>query len=346
MKKGKVKSNTKRELALYLEACCECLGFSGSVLVHRKEKPYLCSGFGKADREHNVKNKPSTVYRLASLTKQFTAMGIMMLVDSGDLKLNDKMSRFLSKAPDKWKEIRIHHLLTHTAGLPNYTELPEFHRAQKEYASPQEIIDLLKKYPMEFTAGKDARYTDSGFTILGHIIELVSGQLYGSFLENRILNPLSMFNTGYDDPDLIIPNRARGYVHREKEATKNAPWIDMSWPHAAGALCSTVEDLYTWDRALKKSKLIPKALSEIMFKPVKDVFACGWMVDEQHGRIRIQHAGGIDGFSTAILRFPNEDACVIVLSNVESSYFSPFTIAENLASILFHEEVAFPEARK
>lgn len=346
MKKGKGRAGSRENLMDYMQACQECLGFAGSVLVHKKDKLYLMEGYGKADREHGVKNKAATVYRIASLTKQFTAMAIMMLVAENKIKLNDRLSKFFSKIPDKWKTITVHHLLSHSCGIANYTELPEFFSAQKEDVTPQMIVELVKKQPLEFTPGQSARYTDSAYTVLGLIIEIVSGELYGSFLETRILNPLGMYNTGYDIPDLIIPNRARGYLHREKEDPRNAPYISMSWPYAAGALCSTVKDLYHWDRALKKSKLIPKSLSEQMFTATIGVYACGWMIDKQHGRKRIQHAGGIDGFASAILRFPEEDACVIALSNIDSSYYSIFAIAEDLASIIFHQEVTFPGSRK
>ncbi len=341
-KSTKAKSGSRKKIEKYMDACVEHCDFSGSVLVHRKEKFYLCDGFGKADRENNVKNKIQSVFRLASLSKQFTAMGIMMLVDGGAIKLTDKLSSFLPKLPEKWKPITIHQLLTHTCGLPNYTEIPEFIARQREPATPGEIIDLIKKFPLRFAPGKETEYTDSSYLILGHIIERVADKLYGEFMNEFIFEPLGMHNTGYDISEMIIPNRAHGYVRHDKNTVLNAPYLDMSLPHAAGALASTVEDMYLWDRALKESKLIPKKLTEIMFKPAKGIFACGWMIDEQHGRKRIQHAGGIDGFVTAILRFPEEDAMVVVLSNMQSPFFSAFGVAQDLASLLFHEHVELP----
>ena len=342
----KSKSSTLGLLNEYIEACVKHLDFAGSVLVHKKEKIYVLEGFGKADRENNAKNKSDTIFRLASLTKQFTAMAAMMMMDEGMLSLNDKIGKFLNKVPEKWKSITIYNLLTHTAGLPNYTEIPEFIEAQRDPATPEEIFEGLKKFPLKFVPGKGAEYNDSGYTILGYILEIIADQLYGDLMMEHVFEPLSMNRTMYDIPALIIPNRARGYIRKEKNLILNAPYIDMSVPHAAGALCSTVEDLFLWDRALKANKLIPKKLSEIMFRPVKGVFACGWMVDEQLGLKRLQHAGGIDGFQTAIMRFPEEDACVAVLSNVESAFFSSFGIAESLSAILFHEEVEFPRAKK
>ena len=347
MKKSRrTKTSTKKTLADYMEACVDVLDFSGSVLVQRKEKIYLSDGFGKADRENNARNKSDTVFRIASLSKQFTSMMTMMMVDEGMIKLTDKIGKYLSKLPEKWKGITIMNLLTHTAGLPNYTEIPEFVLAQRDPITPAEIVEKLKKFPLKYTPGTAAEYNDSGFTMLGYILELISEQLYGDLLTEHIFEPLSMHRTGYDIQQMIITNRARGYVRPDKHTIFNAPYIDMSLPHAAGALCSTVEDMYRWDRALKNHELIPKKLSELMFKPYKDIYACGWMIDEQLGGKRVQHMGGIDGFQTAILRFPDADACVIVLSNVETSLFSSFAIAENLTNILFHEEVEFPRSKK
>lgn len=345
-KTRRAKTSTKKTLADYMEACVDVLDFSGSVLVQRKEKIYLADGFGKSDRENISKNKSDTVFRIASLSKQFTSMMTMMMVDEGMIKLNDKIGKYLNKVPEKWKGITVMNLLTHTAGLPNYTEIPEFVSAQRDPITPGEIFERLKKFPLKFTPGTAAEYNDSGFTLLGHILEIIADKLYGDLLTEHIFEPLEMHRTGYDIQQLIITNRARGYVRLDKNTVVNAPYIDMSLPHAAGALCSTVEDMYLWDRALKNNKLIPKKLSEIMFKPYKDIYACGWMVDEQFGAKRIQHMGGIDGFQTAILRFPDADACVIVLSNCESTFFSSFVIAEALASILFHEEVEFPRGKK
>lgn len=342
----KTKSTTLGILSEYLEACVKHLDFAGSVLVHKKEKIYVLDGFGKADRENNAKNKSDTVFRLASLSKQFTSMLAMMMMDEGMLSLNDKIGNYLNKVPDKWKSITIYQLLTHTAGLPNYTEIPEFMKAQRDPATPEQIFDRLKKFPLNFPPGKGTAYNDSGYTILGYILEIIADQLYGDLVAEHIFEPLSMTRSAYDIPEMIIPNRARGYVCREKNLVLNAPYIDMSVPHAAGALCSTAEDLFLWDRALKANKLIPKKLTEIMFRPVKGVFACGWMVDEQCGLKRIQHAGGIDGFSTAILRFPEEDACVAVLSNVESAFYGAFGIAEDLSAILFHQDVDMPRSKK
>ncbi len=346
MKKSNRKTSTKKALADYMEACVDVLDFSGSVLVQRKEKIYLCDGFGKADRENNAKNKSDTVFRLASLSKQFTSMMTMMMVDAGMIKLNDKISKYITKLPDKWKGITILNLLTHTAGLPNYTEIPEFIATQRDPVTPGEIIDRLKKFPLKYTPGTAAEYNDSGFTMLGFILEKITDQLYGDLLTENIFEPLEMHRTGYDITEMIIPNRARGYVRTDRNTVLNAPYQDMSNPHAAGALCSTVEDMYLWDRALKNHKLIPKKLSEFMFKPQREIFACGWMIDEQFGLKRIQHAGGIDGFQTAILRFPEIDACVVVLSNLATDVFSSFGIAEDLTRILCHEEVEFPRLKK
>lgn len=258
MKKSQRKTSTKKTLADYMDGCVAVHDFSGSVLVQRKEKIYLCEGFGKADRENNSRNKSDTVFRLASLSKQFTSMMTFMMVDAGMIKLNDKISKYLKKLPEKWKGITILNLLTHSAGLANYTEIPEFILAQRDPATPADIIERLKKFPLKYTPGTASEYNDSGFTMLGYILEIIADKLYGDLLTENIFEPLSMHRTGYDITQMIIPNRARGYVRPDKNTILNAPYVDMSVPHAAGALCSTVEDMYLWDRALKNHKLIPK----------------------------------------------------------------------------------------
>ncbi|MBX9567976.1 MAG: serine hydrolase [Candidatus Obscuribacterales bacterium] len=335
----------KEELEEYMEASVECLDFSGSVLVHKKGKVLLSAGYGEADREHNVPCKADTIYRIASITKQFTAMAIMILVDQDKLALNDKISIYLNRIPKSWQSITIKHLLCHTSGIQSYTDLPDFEKTKKESATPEEIIARIKKLPLNFSPGRKTEYSNTGYIILGHIIEKVSGRSYEGFLQETIFGPLAMNDSGYDHPEVVMEDRARGYARPNKNELLNAPYIDMNLPFAAGGLCSTVEDLYKWERALGRCDLIPKKLTDIMFTPVKNGFACGWMVDEQQGHKRVQHAGGIDGFSTMIIRYFEDDAAVIVLSNVQSCFYSAPSVAAGLSSILLGEDYKLPKVR-
>ena len=336
----------KDELEEYMEASVDCLDFSGSVLVHKKGKVLLSAGYGEADREHNVPCKSDTIYRIASITKQFTAMAIMILVDQDKLKLTDKISLHLKRVPKSWEPITIKHLLCHTSGIQSYTDLPDYEKTKKESTTPEEIIARVKKLPLNFAPGRKTEYSNSGYIVLGHIIEKVSGRSYEGFLQETIFGPLAMNDSGYDHPEVIMEDRARGYARAKKNEITNASYIDMSLPHAAGALCSTVEDLYKWDRSLSKCDLIPKKLIDNMLTPVKNGFACGWMVDEQQGHKRVQHAGGIDGFSTMIIRYLEEDSAVIVLSNVQSCFYSAPSVAAGLSSILLGEDFQLPRVRK
>lgn len=336
----------KDELEEYMEASVECLDFSGSVLVHKKGKVLLSAGYGDADREHKVPCKSDTIYRIASITKQFTAMAIMILVDQGKLKLTDKIGMYLNRSPKAWQSITIKHLLCHTSGIVSYTDLPDFEKTKREPISAEDLISKFKKLPLNFSPGRKTEYSNSGYILLGHIIEKVSGRSYEGFLQETIFGPLAMNDSGYDHPEVVMEDRARGYVREKKNEILNAPYIDMGMPYAAGALCSTVEDLFKWDRSLAKCELIPKKLTDQMFTPVKNGFACGWMVDEQQGHKRVQHAGGIDGFSTMIIRYLEEDSAVIVLSNVASCLYSAPSVAAGLSSILLGEDYQVPRVRK
>lgn len=336
----------KDELEEYMEASVKCLDFAGSILVHKKGKILLAAGYGEADREHNVPNKPDTIFRIASITKQFTAMAIMILVDQDKLALNDKISVYLDRSPKAWQSITIKHLLCHTSGIPSYTDFPDFEKTKREPSTPEQLIARVKKMPLNFSPGRKTEYSNSGYILLGHIIEKVSGRSYEGFLQETIFGPLAMNDSGYDHPEVIMEDRARGYVRPNKNEIVNAPFIDMSLPHAAGALCSTVDDLYKWERSLSRHELIPKKLTDLMFTPVKNGFACGWMVDEQQGHKRINHAGGIDGFSTMIIRYLEEDSAVIVLSNVQSCFYSAPSVAAGLSSILLGEDYQLPRVRK
>lgn len=336
----------REELEEYMEAAVECLDFSGSVLVHKKGKVLISEGYGEADREHSVQNRSDTKFRIASITKQFTAMAVMILIDQDKLKLSDKIGRHLHKIPKAWEPITIKQLLCHSSGIPSYTDLPDFADKQRDPATPEEILAWVKKLPLKFSPGRKTDYSNSGYLLLGHIIEKVSGRSYEVFLKESIFGPLAMESSRYDKPQEIVENRARGYVRKSRREIFNAPYIDMSLPHAAGALSSTVEDLCKWERSLSKHELIPKKLSDEMFTPVKNGFACGWMIDEHHGHKRISHAGGINGFSTMIARFPDDEAAVIVLSNVESCFYSAPTIAAGLSSIVLEEDYDLPRIRE
>jgi len=224
--------------------------FSGTALVAEKGKVIYKKGFGMANIEWNIPNQPDTKFRLGSVTKQFTAMLILQLVAEGKIDLEGDLSDYLPYyRKDVGEKVTVHHLLTHTSGIPSYTGLPIFQNISRD---PYGVDEFVQKYcsgDLEFEPGSKFAYNNSGYFLLGAIIENVTGETYEKMLQERIFKPLGMKNSGYDHHDTIIPNRATGY-DRTFDGYANSPYLDMSLPYAAGSLYSTVEDLFIWDQAL------------------------------------------------------------------------------------------------
>lgn len=333
----------QQKLEAYLQACVEVEDFSGSVLVAQDGTTLLAKGYGLANREHEVANTPQTKFRLGSITKQFTAMAVLILAEQGKLTVDDPVSKHFPNAPEAWKEITLHHLLSHTAGLPNFTNSPEYRRKWMLPSPPSETIKRFIDQPLEFAPGEQFRYSNSGYILLGEIIERVAGQSYAEFLRKQIFEPLEMKDSGYDTHNAVLPHRAAGY-ERNEQGIANADYLHMTQPHAAGALYSTVEDLYRWDQALNDGKLISKESLEKMYTPVKGNYAYGWQVTRRSGRQQIAHGGGINGFSTYILRVPEEKLCVVVLSNLVPSPVG--RMGGDLGTIVWGEPYTLPKQRQ
>lgn len=326
----------------YLNAHIAQKTFNGSVLIAKNGQILYSNGFGMANIELGVPNTPKTKFRLGSITKQFTAMLIMQLQERGILSVNDPISKYISDYPDGDK-ITIHHLLTHTSGIPSFTGFPDYTKIMVQPLKPEEIIALFKKKPLEFEPGTKYKYSNSGYVFLGYILEKTTDKPYDLLLRENIFDPLGMGSSGYDWNRDILVNRASGYSI-DKGKLVNDSYIDMHIPHAAGALYSTVEDLYIWDRALYTDKLLSRESLDKMFTPFLNNYAYGWSVSELFGRKLISHSGGINGFVTHIARFPEDDACIIVLCNLTASRTSQ--IFRDLAAILFGEQYELPKEKK
>jgi len=302
----------------YINPLVEQNQFIGSVLVARDGKPIFRKGFGLADREWNIPNGPDTKFRLGSITKQFTATAILQLAEAGKMKTDDPVSKYYTDAPASWSKITIHHLLTHTSGIPSYTDIPGFFQKQAMFdLTPAEIVKLTQDKPLEFEPGENWKYDNSGYILLGYVIEKVSGQTYADYIRQHIFEPLGMRDTGYDNTKDILPRRASGYVYQGGRWL-NAPYLAMTVPFAAGSLYSTVDDLLIWDQALYAGKPLSAASLDKMFTPYKNGYAYGWFIGKQFGRKQISHGGGINGFSTVIARFPDDKVTVIVLANMQT----------------------------
>ena len=322
--------------------------FNGSALVAENGKVIYKGGFGLANMEWNIPNTPDTKFRLGSITKQFTATLTMQLVEQGKIKLDAKISDYL---PDYRKDIgekvTIHQLLTHTSGIPSYTGQPGF--VENVSRNPYKVDDFVKKYAsgdLEFEPGSKYSYNNSGYFLLGAIIEHVTGKPYEQVLKENIFDPLGMKNTGYDHHDTIIPKRATGYS-KTPDGYTNAGYLDMSIPYAAGSIYSTVEDLYLWDQALYTDKLVSAQSKALMYKPFLQDYAYGWVVQnasfKQDGKDVpvIRHGGGINGFTTTIVRFPQEKNLIVLLDNTGTGYLD--RLSDSIAKILYNQPYEQPK---
>jgi CubicO group peptidase (beta-lactamase class C family) len=322
----------------YFNACVKMEKFSGAVLIAKDGEILVNKGYGLANREHDVPNTPQTKFRLGSMTKQFTAAAIMQLQEQGKLNVEDSIDTYIPDYPNG-DRITLHHLLTHTSGIPNLTDFPE-HRKTIMIPSPVEKTILrFKDKSLEFTPGEQFKYSNSGYLLLGYVIEKVSGKTYEDYLEENIFHPLNMENSGYDHHSTILKNRATGY-HLTKDGLIHAPYVAMSMPHAGGALYSTVEDLFLWDRALYTENILKKSSLENMFTPFKGNYGYGWRIDSIFGHKRIHHGGSILGFQTHIARYVGDNTLVVFLCNQRP--INTKKISEDLAAIVFGEAYELP----
>lgn len=326
--------------------------FNGSILVADKGKIIYKKGFGFANKEWEIPNQTDTKHRLGSITKQFTAMLIMQLVEAGKLKLNVPISNYLPNYPKHVaNKVTIHHLLEHSAGIPNFVSFREFYsKNSRNHFTPEKFVKVFADSTLQFNPGNKFRYSNSGYFLLGYIIEKVSGKSYEKMLQDSIFQPLKMNNTGYDKHHKILKKRASGY---EKSGFSyiNANYLDMSIPYAAGALYSTVENLFLWDRALYNDKLISKKSKELIFTPHistgKRSYGYGWSIGYEKilgtkDSINvIEHGGAIDGFHTFITRIPKNEQLIILLNNTGKTYLHKINKA--IRQILYNADYENPK---
>ena len=335
------KNDVVAQVEEYMNAMMALSKFSGSVLLAHDQQILHCAGYGFSDWEHDVRNIPRTKFRIGSITKQFTALAILLLEEEGKLSVHDPITKHLPYSLDRWNDVKIRHLLNHTSGIPSLTEFVEQETTARLPLPLTEWIEMFKDKPLQFEPGSQYHYSNSGYLLLGDIIERASSATYEKFLETRIFEPLKMSDSGYDQFSKILPHRASGYRKHNNRYVR-APYVDMGFPFAAGALYSTVEDLYRWDQALLGEHLVSRETIAKMTAATPFVAAYGYgtVVGRMYNRRTLGHAGGINGFRANMVRFPDEPACVIVLSNSESSDF--FGVTNTLSAILFGENYQMP----
>ena len=328
--------------------------FNGTVLVAECGEIIFKKGYGLANMEWNIANEPDTKFRIASITKQFTSMLIMQLVEEGKIKLDGKITDYLpGYRKDTGEQVTVHHLLTHTSGILSHTSLPDFFEDVNRGNYPvDEFIEKFCSGDLEFEAGSKFSYSNSGYFLLGGIIEKVTGKTYEECLKERIFDPLNMKNSGYDHNESIILNRASGYI-KPFGKYENAGYIDMSIPYAAYAMYSTVEDLYLWDRALYTEKLLSKKYKDLMFKPYISwvekggSYAYGWIIkkmalaDSKDSLVTVSHQGGISGFSTLINRLVDDKHLIVLLSNNRPT--NRYDMDDGIINILYGKPYNLPK---
>ncbi len=331
-----VEDETTDVLTQRLAALPELQNFSGVVLVARNGETLFSQGYGYADRQAQLPNTPQTRFRLGSLTKQFTAAAVLMLQDRGLLNVQDPICDYVDDCPPAWQPITIHHLLAHTSGIPDFTNFPDYAARKGQPSTLSQTLARFRDAPLEFAPGTSWNYSNSGYIVLGRIIEQASGQRYEDFLRAHIFEPLGMADSGYDHDDADL---AVGYVNA---GPAQADFLDMSIPHAAGALYGSAEDLLRWDRGLDAGLLLPAELQAQMFTAHAAIpdsggfgYGYGWEVGEVLGRRVVSHMGGIEGFSVGITRVLDDHTLIVVLSNEEQT--NPRAVSQAVLQALYAE---------
>lgn len=322
----------------YMNALVKLERFNGSVLLAQGGKVLFSRSYGLASFEDEVSNTPQTKFRLASITKSFTAMAVMMLQERGKLNVQDPVCKYLANCSEAWDKVTIHHLLSHTSGIPDYASSPTFMNTIASRSAIADLVGQFKDRQLEFMPGERFAYSNSNYILLGQIIERTSGRPFAAFVQENIFTPLQMTNSGYDDNRTILKRRAIGY-RQQGGALVNALYMDMSNAYAAGALYSTVEDLLLWERALDAEKLVAKKSLEAVFQPGKGGAGYGWFINRVGSdRLLITQAGLNAGFTGQFFRYPEEKICIILLSNFEHAAPYLSQTGSDLAAILFGEK--------
>jgi D-alanyl-D-alanine carboxypeptidase len=306
------------------------------ALVRRGDQVLLRKGYGLADREAGKPLSPEHVLRIGSMTKQFTAAAVMLLCERGKVALSDQVGKYVPSYPKPG--VTIERLLTHTAGVPSYTDRPGWMKRMAEELGPEQILATFKDLPLDFPPGSKWKYSNSGYYLLGLVIEKASGGAYPQFLASQIFQPLGMKHTGYGDDPSLGP-LAHGYDRQKDGKVTPAATISMKQPFSAGGLVSTVDDLARWDAAITAGKLLQRKSWERILTPARladgsdSRYGFGWFLHDEHGHRSQEHGGGIPGFNSEILRQPDEKVLVVLLANTLPAGVSLNMLATRLAAI-------------
>lgn len=294
-----------------------------AVLVSKDGRIIYKKAFGYADLDKKVKVSPEMKFRIGSITKQFTAAAILKLQEENKLSVTDKLSKYFPDFP-RAEEVTLHHLLTHTSGIHSYTGKSEFLQKVVNPISNDELLNFFKNDPYDFNPGEQYRYNNSGYFLLGYIIEKVSRKSYAKYLKDTFFTPLKMNNTGVHAASLNLKNEVKGYNKSGDKYERATNW-DMSWAGGAGALYSTVDDLYTWNEALFNGRVLNEksltaALTSVKLNdgktPPNGEYGYGLVIRKYRGLRVVEHGGGLHGFISELARFPEEKLTVAILTNI------------------------------
>ncbi|MDL2145021.1 serine hydrolase domain-containing protein [Flavobacterium tructae] len=305
-------------------------------LAVKKGKVVYRKAFGMANLEMDVQMKPESVFEIGSMTKQFTAVAVLMLAEQRKLKLDDEITKFIPDYPTNGNKITLHHLLTHTSGIKDFTGMKAIKDIARRDLSPKELVDFFKNEPVDFKPGEQYRYCNSGYVLLGYIIEIASGQTYEEFVTQHIFKKIGMENTYYASHDKMIKNRASGY--RDRNGFSNVNYISFSIPYASGSIMSNVDDLWKWQNAVKSNALLSpaftvKAFTNYQLNNKTNIdYGYGWHLEKVKNKMVYEHGGSIFGFKSMGIYEPTEQVYVVGLSNCDCN--SPTAITKEIASLL------------
>ena len=307
-----------------------------TFLISNKGEIIYNKAFGLANLELNVAMQIDNVFEIGSMTKQFTAIAILMLYEKGKVSLDDEITQYIPDYPTNGHQITIHHLLTHTSGIKNFTELKKLKAISKQDLSPAELVDLFKNEPMDFAPGEKFKYNNSGYVLLGYIIEKVSGQTYADFVEKNIFHKLEMSNSLYTSHAKVVKNRASGY--HKKDVFINKRVVSSTLPYASGSLMSSTADLFKWHKAIKTYALISRETTKKAFTNYtlndsqKINYGYGWHIKSIDDNLSYEHGGSIFGFKSMGVFLPDLDIYVIGLSNCDCN--SPTQLTRDIADLV------------
>jgi CubicO group peptidase (beta-lactamase class C family) len=330
-----------QKIDLLLEAHTNNESFNGTVLVAQKGRIVLQKGYGSKNADKLLLNDGNSIFQVGSITKQFTAAVILKLQEMQLLSIHDKLSKYFPELPFAGK-LTIEQLLSHTAGIFNYTNNADFMKLEAvKPATREKLFALFKDKPLEFEPGTRFNYSNSGYLLLGFVIEKITGKPYYQVVHEFIFTPLQMDHSGFNFAGLQSPHKAIGYSTLHGKTSTPAGIVDSSASFAAGAIYSSVTDLYKWDRSLYGEKIISHASLTNAYTRRQGIYGLGWVIDSAHGKEIYQHSGGIFGFTSFIVRSPSEDICIILCDNKGDGGLE--SIAKGINAILHHQPYELPK---